>query len=58
MHLVEATYNLEELAPLRGFYQQALLDAIITPTTRILPSPSFKLGSSRYFSFNIIKYYF
>ncbi|KAK6617529.1 hypothetical protein RUM44_005117 [Polyplax serrata] len=48
LNLIDRTYIVEELAPLRGFYQQALIEAILSPETRLLVKPSIKFGSSRY----------
>lgn len=47
LNLIDRTYIVEELAPLRGFYQQALIEAILSPETRLLVKPSIKFGSSR-----------
>lgn len=47
MQLIDNTYNIEELAPLRGFYKQALIDALLAPNTRVFTAPPLKYGTSR-----------
>lgn len=47
MHLIDETYQIEELASLRAHYQQALVSLITSPDTRTYKMSSLQLEWSR-----------